>query len=587
MPNYSAATDAGCAPGSLARKKEFTMKRRVRAAFRSSVLGTGLLLLCSLTLLAQDNSSSVPTVRHATAFRVSESLRDLAKLPPAPQYVLPAHLLVRPSQRPPVGAVVDAVEQSAASGRQNFSIGVNGGGLGSGFSGFNTLFDYPDDNIAVSKDQIVQWVNNSYMVFDKSLNPLLSSPVSFSTLWAGEMGNCSTENPTGHPIAQYDRIGGHWLLAENVVSTQPFNGTACIAVSQTGDATGKYYLYEYSLGDGYPDLPKWGLMPSGFFQSNDNFGSDGRTFQGPHECAYDGATMEMGGKAVQECFPLSKNDFALLPADLDSAPPPPPPLQDEFLFSLWDSSNLALYSFHTDFINPSNAFITGNNGSQLFPVTPFTLACNGQGLGACVPQLGTNVQLDVLGDRLLYRVAYYNDVPVSVPVNAVPPHYQHWLVMHDVTTSGGSIGERWYEFYSSTKTTPVTGIRLLQSGTYAPDNTNYRWMGSMARDQIGDILMGYSESSTEIYPSIYITGRTLKDPLGTMEDELQVTAGQGAYLGMFDHDLHRWGDYTSMRLDPADNCTFWYTNEWYMSSGILNWSTQINSAQFTGCAAPK
>jgi len=188
---------------------------------------------------------------------------------------------------------------------------------------------------------------------------------------------------------------------------------------------------------------------------------------------------------------------------------------------------------------------------------------------------------------LLYRVAYYNDVPVRVPVTALPPHYQHWLVMHDVTASGGNTAERWYEFYASTKTTQVTNIKLLQSGTYAPDDSNHRWMGSMARDMDGDILMGYSEASTSKYPSIYITGRTLNDAPGTMENELQVIAGKGAYLGVFDFNLNRWGDYTSMRLDPTDNCTFWYTNEYYSTSGISNWDTQINSARFAGCGAVK
>ena len=412
------------------------MRRSVLSAFRSPVLAMGLLLLCSLPLLAQDNSSPVPVVRHAAAFGVSPSLRELAKLPAHPQYLLRTNPRVHHSQRRPAGAVVDAVEQSSAGAGQNFSIGVNGLGLGSGFSGFDTLFDYPDDNIAVSKDQIVQWVNNSYMVFDKSLNQKLLNPVSFSDLWAGEKGNCSTEVPIGHPIAQYDRTGGHWLLAENVVTTPPFKGTTCIAVSQTGDATGKYYLYEYSLGDGYPDLPKWGVMPSGLFQSNDNFGLDGQTYQGAYECAYDRVAMEMGGTAAQVCFQLTTGDFALLPADLDSQAPPPA-LQDEFLFSLWDNSDLALYSFHTDWSDPSKAFMTGSGGSQLFAVPAFTPACNGQGLGACVPQLNTDTLLNVLGDRLLYRVAYYDDVPVKVPVNAIPPHYQHWLVMHDVIASGG------------------------------------------------------------------------------------------------------------------------------------------------------
>lgn len=229
-----------------------------------------------------------------------------------------------------------------------------------------------------------------------------------------------------------------------------------------------------------------------------------------------------------------------------------------------------VYSFHTDWSDPSKAFITGSGGTQLFAVPPFTPACNGLYLGACVPQASTSNLLDVLGDRLRYRVAYYDDVPVGVPVNAVPPHYQHWLVMHDVTASGGNTAERWYEFYSKTKTTPVTSIRLLQSGTFAPDDTNHRWMGSIARDQIGDLLMGFSESSVSIFPSIAITGRTLQDPMGTMGPELPVVSGSGAYTGVFDYDNNRWGDYTSMRLDPADNCTFWYTNEYYTTSGLSN-----------------
>ena len=561
------------------------MRRPALAAFRSPILGMGLLLY-SLALLAQDNSSPVPTVRHAAAFGVSPTLRELAKLPPPPQYALHTNQFVLRSPRRLVGTTLDAVEQRVAGSGQNFSIVENGSGLGMGFSGFTTTFNYPDDNIAVgSNNQIAQAVNNSVVVFDKSLNAL-QAVISFSQIWAGAGGTCSTDTPEGHGIVQYDRTAQRWLYAENVIRGQPYSGTACIAVSKTSDATGSYYLYQFSLGNGYPDLAKWGVMPSGFFQSNDNFGSDGKTFQGAYECAYDRATMEMGGDAAQVCFQLTTGDFALLPADLDSSVPPPNN-QDEVLFSLWDNSDLALYSFHTDWTDPQNAFITGSGGSQLFAVPPFTPACNGQGLGACVPQLNTNVTLGVLGDRLLYRVAYANDVPVKVPVNAVPPHYQHWLVVHDATASSGNTAERWYEFYSKTKTTPVTGIRLLQSGTYAPDNSNHRWMGSIARDISGDILLGYSESSSSIYPSIAITGRILNDPLGTLEAELPVISGRGAYTGVFDFNLNRWGDYTSMRLDPADNCTFWYTNEYYTTSGLSNWSTQINSAKFAGCEPSK
>jgi hypothetical protein len=563
-------------------KEEITMTKRVEGAFGLFAVGITVLWLGGLTLLAQDNFSPTPTIRQATNRGISPPLRELANLPATPQYGLQAGGVALQSQRRPAGAVVDAVEQGTGGSGSNFSIGIQGPGMGAGFNGFSTTFNYPDDNIAVGATQIVQVVNNSVIVFDKSLKA--QTPVAPISQLLGLIGGaCASDTPEGHPIAQYDRIAGQWLIAENVVTAAPYSGAVCIGVSATSDATGPYYLYAFPLGSGYPDLPKWGVFPTGFFQSNDNFGADGKTFQGGYECAYDRVTMEMNGPAKQVCFQLTPGDFALLPADLDSSAPPPAN-QDEFLFSLWDSSDLALYSFHTDWINPANAFITGNGGSQLFAETAFTPACNGLGLGACVPQLGSANKLDVLGDRLLYRVAYSNDVPAKVPQTALPPHYQHWLVLHDVTASGGNTGERWYEFYASTKTTPITKIKLLQSGTYAPDNSNYRWMGSIARDKNGDILMGYSESSTSTDPSIYITGRTPKDPSGTMESELQVIGGTGAYLGAFDFNLNRWGDYTSMRLDPADNCTFWYTNEYYMTSGLSNWNTQINSAQFTGCS---
>jgi hypothetical protein len=563
-------------------KEGITMTKRVQGAFGSFAVGITVLLLGGLTLCAQDNFSPKPTIRRATTRGISPPLRELAKLPGRPQYRFQASGLALQSQRRPAGAVVDAVEQSTGGTGSSFSIGISGLGLGSGFTGFSTNFNYPDDNIAVGKDQIVQVVNNSVIVFDKSLNPLVD-PVPISQLLSAIGGICAEGTPEGHPIAQYDRMSGQWLIAENVSETPgTYSSVACIGVSTSSDATSSYYVYEFPLSAGYMDLPKWASFPTGFFQSNDNFGADGHTFQGAYECAYDRVTMEMGGDAGQVCFQLTTSDFALLPADLDSSAPPPAN-QDEFLFSLLDSSDLALYSFHTDWTDPTKAFMTGSGESQPFPVPSFTPACNGQYLGACVPQLSTPTLLNVLGDRLLYRVAYYDDVPVKVPVTALPPHYQHWLVMHDATASGGNTAERWYEFYSSTKTTQVTNIKLLQSGTYAPDSNNYRWMGSFARDQNGDILMGYSESSASTYPSIYITGRTLADPSGTMEAELQVIAGDGAYLGIFDRNLDRWGDYTSMRLDPADNCTFWYTNEYYMRSGIFNWSTQINSACFNGC----
>ena len=40
-----------------------------------------------------------------------------------------------------------------------------------------------------------------------------------------------------------------------------------------------------------------------------------------------------------------------------------------------------------------------------------------------------------------------------------------------------------------------------------------------------------------------------------------------------------------MSIDPADDCTFWYTGEYIPSTGVFNWRTRIASFTLPGCAA--
>jgi hypothetical protein len=151
-------------------------------------------------------------------------------------------------------------------------------------------------------------------------------------------------------------------------------------------------------------------------------------------------------------------------------------------------------------------------------------------------------------------------------------------VNFDVTASGGQGGVRWMEFATTQTVVNPTNLAIAQQGAYAPD-TNWRWMGSVARDQNNDILLGYSESSTSMFPSIFIAGRTPTDTLGTLESEVSVVAGTGSQPDTSD----RWGDYSAMRIDPVDNCIFWYTTEYYLVTQRFDWSTRIASAKFSGC----
>jgi len=539
-----------------------------------SMLAMAALLVVSIPLAAADNSSPAPTVGHPIAFAVSAPVRELAKLPPHPQYGFHQANPVRRIPRNPAGRVVDPVEQSSAAPTSHFTIGLNFLGVGNGFPNYTVPDAPPDTNLGVGDTQILQWVNVSFAVFDKSTGTALTGAIDGNTLWTSLGGPCANNND-GDIIAQWDKKDHRWLLSQNVFNGPPYY--TCIAVSTSPDALGTYYLYQYPQGTDFPDYPKFGVWSNGFYQTENMF--RGNNFLGPRLCAYQSSKLLVGdSSAVQICFTLSPGDGGTLPADIDSDVPPPAN-EDEFFMTVWDPTHVSLYSLHPDYANPNNSTVTGNNGSQLLTVPAFTPACNGAYGGACVPQKGVPDQLDVLGDRMMYRLAYWDDTPLA-SVKATPPiplPAQHWYLNHDSTASGGNEAPRWYEIQASQHAVPVTSVFLFQSGTFAPDS-NYRWMGSIARDKKYDILMGYSISSSNMYPSIGLTGRILTDPLGTMESEVTVISGTGSQPDT----SNRWGDYSSMRID-ADGCTFWYTTEYYMTTATFDWSTQINSAKFSNC----
>jgi hypothetical protein len=213
-----------------------------------------------------------------------------------------------------------------------------------------------------------------------------------------------------------------------------------------------------------------------------------------------------------------------------------------------------------DFTNTANSTFTGPIN---IPVAAFTEACSG---GTCVPQPSTKQKLDSLADRLMYRLAYRNRSGT-----------ESLVANHSIFVSGSRHsqvdGVRWYEIR-----TPNATPTLFQQGTFSPDSTS-RWMGSIAMDKVGNIAVGYSASSGSVFPAIRFTGRVPTDPLGTLEGESSIQTGAGSQLA----NLSRWGDYSSMSIDPVDDCTFWYTSEYLMNSGTFNWSTRIASFKLAGC----
>lgn len=541
--------------------------------FHCLFLALCVLASWGLPLFAQDNVPPAPTVNEAIRFAVSEPLRDVAKLP-RQHYELREIAPVHDLPKYDSAAAEDPVVQRTLTGAPStdYSVGLDVLGVGNGFPGFTVTIAPPDTNMAVGDTQIVQWVNYSFAVLDKFDGSTLAGPIYGNLLFTALGGPCATYND-GSTIAQWDNAAHRWLLSQNVLHGPPYY--ACVAVSTSADALGTYYVYQFPLGNNFPDYQKWGRWNTTWSQTMNGYDPGSGAFIGPQVCLYERSRLLAGSPPPRQvCFLLSAQDDTLLPADIDSVTSPPSAECQFFIGSLGNTGNnhLSLYSACIDWTHPSLAYITGNHNSQTITVPTYIGSCGGGGYGGnCVPQEGTTVKLQSDGKLLMYRFAYYNETV---------PGKQHWYVNHDVQVSNTSsqIGVRWYEFQAPQIAITPPGLTLFQSGTYAPDMTNDRWMGSIAGDMNNDILVGYSESSASTYPSIEVAGRLKSSPAGTLEPEVPVVAGAGAQTG----GRNQWGHYSAMRLDP-DGCTFWYTTEYYTLTAAQDWSTQIANVRFAGC----
>jgi hypothetical protein len=542
-------------------------RRLATAIVGFAVLGAVFIASRAVTVPSRQAGGQTVVSSAAVAHDTSAPLRDLAGFtaaqpdsvgePPEvePQLPHPRVVTVASSGAPlnPQVAVGTAAMPAATASFE---------GIGSGFSGPNGTFSVtsipPDTNGDIGATQYVETVNLSLAVFDKTGTVLLG-PVSIHTLWSGFGGLCATQDD-GDPTVRWDALAGRWVVTQFAL-THAGTGYAapyfeCIAVSQSADATGAWYRYAFQYS-AFPDYPKLGVWPDAYYATFNLFGPSGASFTGGQVCAYDRLSMLTGAAATQQCFNVGTTYGGLLPSDLDGTAQPPAGAPNTILALGATTSTLTAWQFHVDFAASGNSTLTG---PAPITVALYGLPCSGG--GSCVPQRNTNRKLASLGDRLMYRLAYRNFGT-----------YGSLVVAHSVG-AGSSIGVRWYELR-------ITGgtLALYQQGTYAP-TSDYRWMPSIAQDRAGDMAVGYSLSSSTTYPSIAWAGRLASDPLGTLgQAESVITAGGGSQNGGYS----RWGDYSSMSVDPTDGCTFWYANEYFLASSSFSWQTRINAFTYPGC----
>lgn len=555
--------------------------------FNSAHFILALFLAATPVLLAQNQQEFVVLKSEGHAF--GPPLSQLKPIPPTSQVgsdsddddMVPLHApqAITPMtdsvlQPPADDALTPASDLTAISNARQLSTtaGVNFLGLGQGFPGFTVAANIPDTNGAAGPTQFVQFVNDSFAVFNKN-GTLAYGPAKGDTLWQSLGGQCAA-SPNLDEVAQYDKLANVWVMMMPQFTAPTY---ICIAVSTTSNAVnGGWNLYAFRTPVNtqvcncrpQTDYPKIAVWPDGYYLSWNEIWNG--NYIGAEACVVQRSAMLAGQAATMQCFSKTGSGVgSFLPADLDGTTPPPSGSPEYYLSFDGNDDSLDLYQFNTNWTNPSNSTFTGPTN---IPVAAFIEACGetvveyNYTTGDCIPQLGSVTQLDSYGDRLMYRLAYRN-----------LGSSQALVANQTVQLNSGSsqTGLRWYELQNT-----GSGFSLNQQGTYAPDS-NYRWMGSIAMDQAGDIAMGYSVSGPSMNPSIRYTGRVPTDTQGTMEGEVDVLSAAGINPGA--RNNFRWADYSSISVDPSDDCTFWYTTEYLAATGN-NWSTRIASFNFPTCS---
>jgi hypothetical protein len=456
----------------------------------------------------------------------------------------------------------------------------------------------PDPVGDVGPNHYVEMINLAYAVYDKQGNRL-AGPFKLGDLWAGfAVPDCT--DPSGDPIVLYDQLEDRWILSQFTTRGAPYYYN-CVAISKTGDPTGEYYRYAFvtqaDVIDGvpfgyFPDYPKYGVWTDSYILTTRDFGDAGG--YGISVYALEKNKMIAGNpkaRAVQ--FFLNGDDPAvlplvgdgLLPVDIDGTRRPINGISAPIVGSQDDNAS---YGATSDALNiwaltvqwqarpvasltyaaqlPVAAF------DSIFPCAPTSRDC--------LPQPGiTNPAqyLDILSyrQRVTHRLAYRNFGT-----------YEALVTNQSVEAAPGVAGVRWYEI-RRTNLLPgqVPAYSVYQQGTYAPGDGVHRWMGSAAMDWQGNIALGYSVvNGSTVFPGIRYTGRLAGDAPG------QMTLGEGTIVngtGVQTTTNSRWGDYTSLNVDPTDDCTFWYVNEYYTAAGqassAAGWQTRIGAFKLPGC----
>ena len=447
----------------------------------------------------------------------------------------------------------------------------------------------PDTNGDVGPNHYVQAVNTRVNIYSKTgtawaSGAVLQSAAFFTGLPAG---NSCRNSDDGDPIVLYDSLADRWLVSQFEINDVP--GHQCIAISQTPDPTGAWYAYDFVMPNtDFQDYPHYGVWPDGYYLTTNQFNQAGTAFLGAGIFAFDRMKMLAGDPTASyvyhDVYANDQGAGGMLPTDVDGFVPPPAGLPNRVMeFRSNDfgdpADGIRTYELVPNYATPASSTFTIRSDVLLAEFdarAPNSRNVNEQAGGSA---------LDTISDRLMFRLAYRNLGSVAAPVNS-------WVGNFTVNVSGVNpttaatyqAGIRWFELRSTDSSSLQT---VRDQGTHANGAGNgtglNNWMGSAAQDSQGNIALGYSQSGPTQNANIMIAARTGGAPTGAMNEGEAVFQAAG---GWQTSTSGRWGDYSAMSVDPVDDCTFWYTQEYYTANGSSTWQTRIGKFVLPTCTPP-
>ncbi|MDX1556072.1 MAG: hypothetical protein R3212_08605, partial [Xanthomonadales bacterium] len=553
-----------------------------------------LLAAASCTVHAAGPDPDAPgasSVAREIARDTSRPLRDLIAELPSSQpsdpadYVVPNKFLdlddfyddptpdsIGPVQDSPSGMSMPLVDLAV----DGMSSALGGGGVP------------PDTTGDVGPEHFFQWVNTSFALFDKDTGALEAGPFPGNTIWAGFGGHCQQTN-RGDPLVLWDDQAQRWLVSQfafTSTATPPW--LQCVAVSTTADPLGSYHRYAFDYSAfGFNDYGKMGVWTTTSGDQNAylfTMHEFGATFLGASFAVVERDRM-LNGESAQFIRFGGLDAFGALPFHLEGDFPLAAGTCPKFVHFSFSNSAYRIWDLCVDWEAGTADF---DPNPTIIESEPFALGLSG------IPQLNSTTRLDDFGFNTMYIAAIRSFGPTG-------PSEARAVINHAVDVGDDQAGARWVQFgipnapapedffvdsfEAFTPSGPGSQIRIIDQGTYAPDAES-RWMGGINIDQSGNIAFGYNVSSEAMNPEIRIAGRLLNDAPGVLRNEAQCSpTGTGAQTGLFGGRA-RWGDYATMAVDPVNQCTFWFTNEYYPVTAFSSWSTRICSIEFETCGDP-